>query len=58
MDDEFAQNVKMFMARHDENCEECNNELFDNNDTINKDITLVEAEKAIDSLDRKKSSRY
>ena len=34
---------------------QCNNELFDNNDTINKDITLVEVEKAIDSLDRKKA---
>ena len=56
MDDEFAHSVKMFMAWHDENCEECNNDyLFDSNDTINKDITLVEVEKAIDSLDRKKA---
>ena len=54
IDDEFAHNVEMFMAWHGENCEECNNDLFDSNDTINKDITLVEVEKAIDSLDRKK----
>ena len=43
------------MAWHDENCEECNNDLFNNNNTINKDITLVEVEKAIDSLHRERA---
>ena len=55
MDDEFAHNVKLFMVWHDEKCKECKNDLFDIKDTLNKDITLVEVEKARDSINRRKA---
>ena len=53
VEEDFSENIEMYLSWHDINCEACRQDLCNNNDNsiVNKDITLIEVKKAIESLD-------
>jgi hypothetical protein len=46
----FKASVEDYLLQHDDNCRECNSELDIEESDVNKDVTLVEIENAIDDL--------
>ena len=53
VEEDFSENIEMHLPWHDINCEECRQDLCNvrDNSIVNKDSTLIEVEKAIESLD-------
>ena len=51
--EDCSENIEMYLSWHNINCEECRQDLCNVNDKsiVNKDITLIEVKKAIESLD-------
>jgi hypothetical protein len=56
IDEYFSTSVDSYITWHDSNCQECKETLCDNDNIIDKDVTLSEVERVVTELDTGKAS--